>query len=190
MKCTGGTILQLQAGSEKKCWTSDVFHWTCTFWTLRLTIPNSPITYNLSNFITSCRSLDDKIIEVLLYYVVENCLLCWFFSSYVHVLRLGYVAFSFRCFGILILNSFILIMIFCFAICGEFDNSFEIIFLLLIFCCLNLSKVYNFKLYIFVHINFWKDTFGIKYKSKHTIWFSLFQNILGFFITIKKKVLK
>jgi hypothetical protein len=37
------------------------------FWTLHLTIPNSPITYNLSNFITGCRSLGDKIIEVLLY---------------------------------------------------------------------------------------------------------------------------
>jgi hypothetical protein len=34
--------------------------------TLRLTVPNSPITYNLSNFITGCRSLGDKIIEVLL----------------------------------------------------------------------------------------------------------------------------
>jgi hypothetical protein len=45
------------------------------------------------------------------YYVVENCLLGWFFSFYVHVLGLGYVAFSFRCFGILILNSFILIML-------------------------------------------------------------------------------
>jgi hypothetical protein len=32
-----------------------------------LTVPNSPITYNLSNFITSYRSLGDKIIEVLLY---------------------------------------------------------------------------------------------------------------------------
>jgi hypothetical protein len=30
------------------------------------TIPNSPITYNLSNFITGCQSLGDKIIEVLL----------------------------------------------------------------------------------------------------------------------------
>jgi hypothetical protein len=38
----------------------------CTFWTLRLTIPNSPITYNLSNFITGGQSLGDKIIEVLL----------------------------------------------------------------------------------------------------------------------------
>jgi len=34
---------------------------------MRLTIPNSPITYNLSNFITGCRSLGDKIMEVLLY---------------------------------------------------------------------------------------------------------------------------
>jgi hypothetical protein len=29
---------------------------------------NSPITYNLSNFITGCWSLVDKIIEVLLYH--------------------------------------------------------------------------------------------------------------------------
>jgi hypothetical protein len=34
--------------------------------TLRLPVPNSPITYNLSNFITGCRSPGDKIIEVLL----------------------------------------------------------------------------------------------------------------------------
>ncbi len=40
----------------------------CNFWTLCLTVPNSPITYNLSNFITGCRSLGDKIIEVLLYH--------------------------------------------------------------------------------------------------------------------------
>jgi len=39
----------------------------CNFWTLRLTVPNSPIIYNLSNFITGCWSLGDKIIEVLLY---------------------------------------------------------------------------------------------------------------------------
>jgi len=26
VKCAGGTILWLQAGSEKKCWISDVFH--------------------------------------------------------------------------------------------------------------------------------------------------------------------
>jgi len=26
VKCARGTILWLQAGSEKKCWTSDVFH--------------------------------------------------------------------------------------------------------------------------------------------------------------------
>jgi hypothetical protein len=39
----------------------------CNFWTLRFTVPNSPITYNLSNFITGCQSLGDKIIEVLLY---------------------------------------------------------------------------------------------------------------------------
>ncbi len=39
----------------------------CNFWTLRLIVPNSLITYNLSNFITGCRSLGDKIIEVLLY---------------------------------------------------------------------------------------------------------------------------
>jgi hypothetical protein len=45
------------------------------------------------------------------YYVIENCFLCWFFFSYVHVLGLGYVVFSFRCFGILILNSLILIML-------------------------------------------------------------------------------
>jgi hypothetical protein len=37
-------------------------------------VPNSPITYNLSNFITSYRSLGDKIIEVLLYFT-------WFFSK-------------------------------------------------------------------------------------------------------------
>jgi len=32
-----------------------------------VTTGNSPITYHLSNFITGCRSLGDKIIEVLLY---------------------------------------------------------------------------------------------------------------------------
>jgi hypothetical protein len=42
----------------------------CSFWTLRLTVPNSPITYNLSNFITGCLSLGDKIIEVLLYHTI------------------------------------------------------------------------------------------------------------------------
>jgi len=26
VKCARGTILRLQAGLEKKCWTSDVFH--------------------------------------------------------------------------------------------------------------------------------------------------------------------
>jgi hypothetical protein len=45
------------------------------------------------------------------YYVVENCLLCWVFSSYVQVLGLGYVVFSFTCFGVLILNFSILIML-------------------------------------------------------------------------------
>jgi hypothetical protein len=43
--------------------------------TLCLTVPNSPIIYNLSNFITGCRSLGDKIIEVLLYHnpiLLEN----------------------------------------------------------------------------------------------------------------------
>jgi len=57
----------------------------CNFWTLRLTVPNSPITYNLSNFITGYRSLGDKIIEVLLYVyfvlihtvVVVNTSWCW-----------------------------------------------------------------------------------------------------------------
>jgi hypothetical protein len=40
----------------------------CSFWTMRLIVPNSPIIYNLSNFITGYRSLSDKIIEVLLYH--------------------------------------------------------------------------------------------------------------------------
>jgi hypothetical protein len=49
----------------------------CSFWTLRLTVPNSPITYNLSNFITGCRSLGDKIIEVLLYLWNKCSLFCF-----------------------------------------------------------------------------------------------------------------
>jgi hypothetical protein len=40
---------------------------SCSFSTLHLTVPNSPITYNLSNFITGYQSLGDKIIELLLY---------------------------------------------------------------------------------------------------------------------------
>jgi hypothetical protein len=53
----------------------------CSFWTLRLTVPNSPITYNLSNFIIGCRSLGDKIIEVLLYQVSTT--LSWWVLNHI-----------------------------------------------------------------------------------------------------------
>jgi hypothetical protein len=66
---------ELELGKHLRClprWSKMQRKWekraACSFWTLRLIVPNSPITYNLSNFITDCRSLGDKIIEVLLYY--------------------------------------------------------------------------------------------------------------------------
>jgi hypothetical protein len=55
-----------------------------SFWTLRLTVPNSPITYNLSNFIIGYRSLGDKIIEVLLYMVNY---ICFFFHNFFNTLN-------------------------------------------------------------------------------------------------------
>jgi hypothetical protein len=33
----------------------------------------------------------------------------------------------------------------------------------------DLSKVYDFKCHIFVHPNFWKDTFGFNYMSKDAL---------------------
>jgi hypothetical protein len=42
---------------------------------------------------------------------------------------------------------------------------------------LNLSRVYDFKYRIFVHPNFWKDTFGLNYTAKDALFdFHFFQN--------------
>jgi len=52
----------------------------------------------------------------------------------------------------------------------------------MVFCYLDLSKVYDFKFRIFVRPNFLKDTFGPNYMSKDTLFdFYIFQNALDFF---------
>jgi hypothetical protein len=38
-----------------------------------------------------------------------------------------------------------------------------------ILCYLDLSRVHDFKLRIFVHPTFWKDTFGLSYMSRDTL---------------------